>query len=58
MCVCVCCVHIAGQSYGEDVAWMDSTKEEIAVWYSMIENPQQWIDASLPIRTNILLQNN
>uniref|UniRef100_A0A8C5AVZ5 Synaptotagmin-like protein 1 n=1 Tax=Gadus morhua TaxID=8049 RepID=A0A8C5AVZ5_GADMO len=47
-----------GQSYGEDVVWMDSTKEERAVWDAMMENPHKWIDASLPIRTNILLQNN
>ena len=49
---------MAGQSYGEDVVWMDSTKEERAVWDAMMENPHKWIDASLPIRTNIILQNN
>ena len=54
MCVCVCVW--SGQSYGEDVSWMDSTKEEIAVWDSTIANPEQWIEASLPIRTNMLLQ--
>uniref|UniRef100_A0A4W6CWJ0 Synaptotagmin-like protein 1 n=1 Tax=Lates calcarifer TaxID=8187 RepID=A0A4W6CWJ0_LATCA len=42
-----------GQSYGEAVSWMDSTEEEIAVWTSMIENPNHWIDTSLPIRTNL-----
>ncbi|KAG7244989.1 hypothetical protein INR49_023555 [Caranx melampygus] len=42
-----------GQSYGETVSWMDSTEEEVAVWTSMIENPNHWIDASLPIRTNL-----
>ncbi|CAL8296537.1 unnamed protein product [Lota lota] len=47
-----------GQSYGEEVTWMDSTKEEIAVWDSMMKNPHKWIDASLPIRTNIILQKN
>lgn len=42
-----------GQSYGEAVSWMDSSEEEVAVWTSMITNPNHWIDATLPIRTNL-----
>lgn len=42
-----------GQSYGEPVSWMDSTEDEVAVWTSMIENPNRWIDTTLPIRTNL-----
>ncbi|XP_063756003.1 synaptotagmin-like protein 1 isoform X1 [Eleginops maclovinus] len=42
-----------GQSYGEPVSWMDSTEEEIAVWTSMIDNPNHWVDATLSIRTNL-----
>ncbi|XP_056154496.1 synaptotagmin-like protein 1 [Lampris incognitus] len=42
-----------GQSYGEAVPWMDSTEEEVAVWTSMIQNPNNWIDTTLPIRTNL-----
>uniref|UniRef100_A0A3Q3S445 Synaptotagmin-like protein 1 n=1 Tax=Mastacembelus armatus TaxID=205130 RepID=A0A3Q3S445_9TELE len=42
-----------GQSYGEAVSWMDSTQEEVAAWNSVIENPNHWIDTSLPIRTNL-----
>ncbi|XP_029920400.1 synaptotagmin-like protein 1 isoform X2 [Myripristis murdjan] len=42
-----------GQSYGEAVSWMDSTEDEIAVWTSMIKNPNHWIETTLPIRTNI-----
>ncbi|XP_069551356.1 synaptotagmin-like protein 1 isoform X1 [Brachyistius frenatus] len=42
-----------GQSYGEAVSWMDSTEEEVTVWTSMIENPNHWIDTTLPIRTNL-----
>ncbi|XP_037330459.2 synaptotagmin-like protein 1 isoform X2 [Pungitius pungitius] len=42
-----------GQSYGEAVSWMDSTEEEVAVWTSMIENPNNWVDATLSIRTNL-----
>lgn len=42
-----------GQSYGEPVSWMDSTEDEINLWNSLINNPNQWIDASLPIRTDL-----
>uniref|UniRef100_A0A1A7WMW2 Synaptotagmin-like protein 1 n=1 Tax=Iconisemion striatum TaxID=60296 RepID=A0A1A7WMW2_9TELE len=42
-----------GQSYGEVVSWMDSTEEEVAVWTSMVENANHWIDTTLPIRTNL-----
>ncbi|XP_027891946.1 synaptotagmin-like protein 1 [Xiphophorus couchianus] len=42
-----------GQSYGEVVSWMDSTEDEVTVWTSMIENPNRWIDMTLPIRTNL-----
>lgn len=44
---------MAGQSYGEAVSWMDSTEQEVAVWTSMIENPNHWVDATLSIRTNL-----
>lgn len=43
----------SGHSYGEAVSWMDSTEEEVAVWNSMIENPNHWIDTTLAIRTNL-----
>lgn len=42
-----------GQSYGEPVSWMDSTDDEVAVWTAMIENPNNWMDMTLPIRTNL-----
>ncbi|XP_030003149.1 synaptotagmin-like protein 1 isoform X2 [Sphaeramia orbicularis] len=42
-----------GQSYGDPVNWMDSTEEEVAVWTSLIDNPNHWIDATLPIRTDL-----
>lgn len=44
---------IAGQSYGDSVSWMDSTEEEVAVWASMIKNPNCWIDTTLPVRSNL-----
>ncbi|KAM6959349.1 synaptotagmin-like protein 1 [Aplochiton taeniatus] len=42
-----------GQSYGTSVTWMDSTEEEISVWTSMMAQPNNWIDTTLPIRTNL-----
>lgn len=42
-----------GHSYGEPVSWMDSTEEEVSVWCSMIKSPNQWINTTLPIRTNL-----
>lgn len=42
-----------GQSYGEAVGWMDSTEEEVAVWISMIQNQNHWVDATLPVRTDL-----
>lgn len=46
-----------GLSYGEPVSWMDSTEDEVAVWTSMIKNPNNWIDATLSIRTNLTQRN-
>lgn len=43
----------AGLSYGEAVSWMDSTEEEVAVWVTMIKNPNHWVDATLPVRTDL-----
>lgn len=42
-----------GHSYGDPVSWMDSTEDEIHLWNSLIDNPNHWIDATLPIRTNL-----
>lgn len=44
---------LAGLSYGEAVSWMDSTEEEVAVWITMIKNPNHWVDATLPVRTDL-----
>nr|XP_023687784.1 synaptotagmin-like protein 1 [Paramormyrops kingsleyae]XP_023687786.1 synaptotagmin-like protein 1 [Paramormyrops kingsleyae] len=43
----------SGQSYGQPVVWMDSTEEEINVWTTMIQHPNAWVDASLPLRTDL-----
>lgn len=42
-----------GQSYGDPVSWMDSTEDEINLWTSVINNPNHWIDATLPVRTDL-----
>ncbi|KAG2460794.1 SYTL1 protein, partial [Polypterus senegalus] len=43
-----------GVSYGAPVTWMDSTEEESDVWKAVIENPNTWVDAVLPLRTNLI----
>ncbi|XP_059810634.1 synaptotagmin-like protein 1 [Hypanus sabinus] len=43
-----------GFSYGQSVNWMDSNKEEISVWQRMLDVPGEWVDAVLPIRSNVL----
>ncbi|KAJ1188425.1 hypothetical protein NDU88_005186 [Pleurodeles waltl] len=42
-----------GSSYGLPVPWMDSTEDEKHVWSTLMEKPNQWVDASLPLRTNL-----
>ncbi|XP_026512983.1 synaptotagmin-like protein 1 [Terrapene carolina triunguis] len=42
-----------GSSYGLPVAWMDSTEEERQVWQSLLAEPRQWVEALLPLRTNL-----
>ncbi|NXI71759.1 SYTL1 protein, partial [Anseranas semipalmata] len=40
-----------GSSYGLPVGWMDSTPEERAVWGRLLQQPGQWVEALLPLRT-------
>ncbi|KAM6157551.1 synaptotagmin-like protein 2 isoform 14-T14 [Rhynchocyon petersi] len=39
-----------GKSYGIEVDWMDSTPEEVALWEKMVDSPNTWIEATLPLR--------
>ncbi|KAM6173427.1 synaptotagmin-like protein 2 isoform 2-T2 [Erethizon dorsatum] len=39
-----------GKSYGTEVDWMDSTSEEVALWEKMVNSPNIWIEATLPLR--------
>ncbi|KAK2495527.1 hypothetical protein MC885_001048 [Smutsia gigantea] len=39
-----------GKSYGTEVDWMDSTSEEVALWEKMVNSPNTWIEAILPLR--------
>ncbi|NXG76902.1 SYTL1 protein, partial [Baryphthengus martii] len=41
-----------GSSYGLPVGWMDSTAEERGVWGRLLQQPGQWVEALLPLRTN------
>lgn len=44
----------AGSSYGLPVGWMDSTPEERAVWGRLLQQPGCWVEALLPLRTNLV----
>ncbi|KAG8514789.1 Synaptotagmin-like protein 2, partial [Galemys pyrenaicus] len=39
-----------GKSYGTEVDWMDSTSEEVALWEKMVNSPNTWTEATLPLR--------
>ncbi|XP_058712670.1 synaptotagmin-like protein 1 isoform X1 [Poecile atricapillus] len=43
-----------GSSYGLPVGWMDSTQEEQGVWKQLLQQPGQWVEALLPLRTNLV----
>ncbi|XP_064422592.1 synaptotagmin-like protein 2 isoform X2 [Latimeria chalumnae] len=42
-----------GISYGIPVDWMDSTQEEVALWQEITSNPNEWIEATLPLRSSL-----
>nr|XP_012606025.1 synaptotagmin-like protein 1 isoform X4 [Microcebus murinus] len=42
-----------GSSYGLEVPWMDSTPEEKRLWQTLLEQPCEWVDGRLPLRTNL-----
>ncbi|XP_058052490.1 synaptotagmin-like protein 1 isoform X2 [Ahaetulla prasina] len=42
-----------GNSYGLPVPWMDSTEEERHTWEMVFKQPRQWVEAALPLRTNL-----
>lgn len=39
-----------GKSYGIEVDWMDSTSKEADFWEKMVNSPNTWIEATLPLR--------
>ncbi|XP_068274061.1 synaptotagmin-like protein 1 [Nyctibius grandis] len=43
-----------GSSYGLPVGWMDSTAEERGVWGRLLQQPGRWVEALLPLRTNLV----
>ncbi|XP_059154640.1 synaptotagmin-like protein 5 isoform X2 [Physella acuta] len=46
-----------GTHQGKPVDWMDAKGEEIEAWQSMLERPNEWIDAQLPLRASMGKQN-
>uniref|UniRef100_A0A8C8VDT2 Synaptotagmin-like protein 1 n=1 Tax=Pelusios castaneus TaxID=367368 RepID=A0A8C8VDT2_9SAUR len=42
-----------GSSYGLPVSWMDSTEAERHLWENLLAQPRQWVEALLPLRTNL-----
>uniref|UniRef100_A0AAY4DYI7 Synaptotagmin-like 1 n=1 Tax=Denticeps clupeoides TaxID=299321 RepID=A0AAY4DYI7_9TELE len=42
-----------GQSYGQTVAWMDSSLDEQSAWMAIRTNPNKWVEKEQPIRTNL-----
>lgn len=38
---------------GLHVDWMDARGEESMAWQSMMEQPNTWIDAKLPLRASM-----
>ncbi|XP_012374976.2 synaptotagmin-like protein 2 isoform X8 [Dasypus novemcinctus] len=43
-----------GKSYGTEVDWMDSTSEEAALWEKMVNSPNTWTEATLPLRVLLI----
>lgn len=39
-----------GKSYGVEVAWMDSTTDEINLWQRMLQSDGEWVEDVLPLR--------
>ena len=44
----------AGSSYGLPVGWMDSTAEERALWGRVLRESGRWVEALLPLRTDLV----
>lgn len=36
------------------MGWMDSTAEEQGVWKQLLQQPGHWVEALLPLRTNLV----
>ncbi|XP_075051899.1 synaptotagmin-like protein 1 isoform X2 [Mixophyes fleayi] len=42
-----------GSSYNVPVSWMDSTEQEKIFWETVIKNPGEWREVTLPLRQNL-----
>ena len=43
---------MTGKSNGRSVEWQDSTGIEIQLWEEMLKNHNQWVEASLTLRSS------
>ncbi|XP_072211439.1 synaptotagmin-like protein 1 isoform X2 [Excalfactoria chinensis] len=46
-----------GSSYGLPVGWMDSTAEERELWGRVLRDSGRWVEALLPLRTDLVPRN-
>lgn len=42
-----------GVHRGESVSWMDSAGKEVALWQTMLQQPNFWVEGSLPLRPHL-----
>ncbi|KAI8792377.1 synaptotagmin protein 5 isoform X6, partial [Biomphalaria glabrata] len=42
-----------GTHNGKSVEWMDARGEEVEAWQSMMDHPNEWVDAQLPLRASM-----
>lgn len=43
----------SGKSYGNQVDWMDSVNQEVEIWERMLSEPNNWVEAELPLRSSM-----
>lgn len=46
----------SGKFSGRDVDWMDSQDEEVRLWQTMLDRPNEWVDGSLVLRPSMQKQ--
>ncbi|XP_040005502.1 synaptotagmin-like protein 2 isoform X7 [Xiphias gladius] len=46
-----------GKSYGVEVVWMDSTRDEANLWQRMLQSDHEWVEDILPLRMLVMAKN-